>query len=214
MAKGLPRVALCIRKASSWAKQQPYHRVDRPSVFDPERTKKDLPLVAPGLVEMFDFISHIDKRSNKDPHKHFVFTDIASSGKFIAGAFVAMGFNLITHPDQDLTKSPYMNVALITSSTFADKPQEVKVRKRLLEIYNNRTENVDGKRIRFIILDSGFKEGIDLLMSDMYTFLNLYLPKQINPKQLEGQHDSVVKWVYDFRKVQDGLYMYIGIMLM
>ncbi len=161
MGKGLPRVALCIRKASSWAKQQPYHRVDRPSVFDAEQTKKDLPLVAPGLVEMFDIIANMDE-TKRDYHKHFVFTDVASSGKFIAGAFSAMGYNLITKPSQDLTQTPYMNVALITSSTFAEKNQETKVRKKLLEIFNDRTENVDGKRIRFIILDSGFKEGIDL----------------------------------------------------
>lgn len=163
MAKGLPRVALCIRKASSWAKQQPYHRVDRPAVFDPKRTRKDLTTVAPGLVEMFDTIANIDK-VNSETFKQFIFTDVASSGKFIAGAFEAMGYHLVMNPEdvEDMRKTPYKNVALITSSTFADKPQGVKVRKRLLDIFNDRNENVNGKLIRFIILDSGFKEGIDL----------------------------------------------------
>ena len=37
-----------------------------------------------------------------------------------------------------------------------------KIKKELLKLFNTRPDNIYGKNIRFIIFDSGFKEGIDL----------------------------------------------------
>ena len=47
--------------------------------------------------------------------------------------------------------------AIYGGATFNEK-----LKKEILGQYNKRPDNINGKNIRFIILDSGFKEGIDL----------------------------------------------------
>ena len=51
---------------------------------------------------------------------------------------------------------------LLTTSTVYQKPLTFGLKKNMMTILNQRPDNIDGKNIRFIILDSGYKEGIDL----------------------------------------------------
>ena len=61
-----------------------------------------------------------------------------------------------------LKKTINNNFYLLSSVNVFDQPINVSTKKQILANFNKRPENVHGKEIRFIIMDSGFKEGIDL----------------------------------------------------
>ena len=65
-----------------------------------------------------------------------------------------------------------------------DQPINVSTKKQILANFNKRPENIHGKEIRFIIMDSGFKEGIDLFDVNMYIFSNHRLIVLIKNKLL------------------------------
>ena len=61
-----------------------------------------------------------------------------------------------------LKKTKDNNFYLLSSVNVFDQPINVSTKKQMLANFNKRPENVHGREIRFIIMDSGFKEGIDL----------------------------------------------------
>jgi hypothetical protein len=53
-------------------------------------------------------------------------------------------------------------VGLLQGNPLWKSPVGVDVRKQMLNIFNSRPDNIHGEQIRFMVLDSKFKEGIDL----------------------------------------------------
>jgi hypothetical protein len=64
--------------------------------------------------------------------------------------------------DEELAKTPGNNFYLLASIGVYDQPISVKQKKAILQKMNQRPENVHGELARIIVMDSGFKEGIDL----------------------------------------------------
>jgi len=64
--------------------------------------------------------------------------------------------------DSILKKTTNDNFYMMCSVGVYDQPISVVMKKSMLSKFNQRPENVQGNLVRFIILDSGFKEGIDL----------------------------------------------------
>ena len=64
--------------------------------------------------------------------------------------------------DEELVKTPGNNFFLLASIGVYDQPISVKQKKAILQKMNQRPENVNGELARIIVMDSGFKEGIDL----------------------------------------------------
>ena len=64
--------------------------------------------------------------------------------------------------DSTLTTTTNENFYMMCSVSVYDQPISVVMKKAMLSKFNQRPENVQGELVRFIILDSGFKEGIDL----------------------------------------------------
>lgn len=54
------------------------------------------------------------------------------------------------------------NFYLLSSVDVFDQPISVAMKKQMLRNFNERPANTHGEEVRFIIMDSGFKEGIDL----------------------------------------------------
>ena len=54
------------------------------------------------------------------------------------------------------------NFYLLSSVSVYEKPISVKMRKEILSKFNERPSNINGDLARIIVMDSGFKEGIDL----------------------------------------------------
>lgn len=64
--------------------------------------------------------------------------------------------------DEELNKTKNKNFYLLASTGVYDQPITVSIKKDMLKKFNQRPENVHGELARFMIMDSGFKEGIDL----------------------------------------------------
>ena len=64
--------------------------------------------------------------------------------------------------DNDLRSTKSKNFYLLSSVDVYNQPITVANKKRILQKFNERPDNIHGEQIRFIIMDSGFKEGIDL----------------------------------------------------
>jgi len=173
-----PRVrkALCIRNTGNFSSVKPHDLMDRKN-FMPDLLALRMPIASPKLTHLFSKIAELDAA---DMHKHgklfkhMIFTDLRSSiygARIIASAFLAknftpafsihgMGFSLAN--DDKLLETPGSNFGVLMSKAFFDRSMTVRFKKALLEKYNQRDENTHGQLLRFIILDQGFKEGIDL----------------------------------------------------
>ena len=66
------------------------------------------------------------------------------------------------YSDTVLKNTANDNFYMLSSVGVYDQNITVKMKKEMLQKFNQRSDNVNGELIRFIILDSGFKEGIDL----------------------------------------------------
>ena len=66
------------------------------------------------------------------------------------------------HDMVDLKNTKNSNFYLLSSVDVYDQPISVKIKKEMFANFNSRPSNVHGEDVRIIIMDSGFKEGVDL----------------------------------------------------
>jgi len=64
--------------------------------------------------------------------------------------------------DAELLQNKNKNMYLLSSSSVYDQSINVKYKTEMLQRFNKRPENIHGELVRIMILDSGYKEGIDL----------------------------------------------------
>lgn len=164
--------ALCIRKVSNFSFQAKQHKIDK-SNFDLKDFQNKLHEVSPKVIKLLDTIKELDendmKKYNKN-YKHIIYTDIKESSagsKMIAASMMTKDYTNIYDKslkinENTLSKNYNKNFALLSSVQIYDKPFPVKLKKHIIELFNKRPDNINGKLVRFIILDSGYKEGIDL----------------------------------------------------
>jgi hypothetical protein len=165
----MKKTADCVRQAANWSKIQPYHRFDK-RAFDADRTKADLPHASPKLVALFQTIDELDTKDMKEHghlFKHMIFSDVKTQGygaKIVASAFKAKGYHLIFDQrfEVNILPNTTKNFAVLSSTPLFERPVTVKLRNEILQAFNGRPDNIHGDKLRFIILDQGYKEGIDL----------------------------------------------------
>ena len=177
----------CVRKKSNWSntiKNALFDEID----YDPSIILENMHYMSPKLEKLLDVIKQLDDYDvKKDGHtyKHFIFTDLKSGShgaKLIASALISKGmtcgyfanpktqnkktdkkFSKIELLDNDtLIKSKGNNFYLLLSGTIFDQSLSIAMKKTVLKNFNSRPDNVYGDYSRIIIMDSGFKEGIDL----------------------------------------------------
>ncbi len=172
----------CIRKKSNWSTIKNEFKMDHPD-FDPEVFLKDMPNFSPKLVALMQKINQLDARDQRKygkTFKHFIFSDIKAGGqgaKMLASAFISSGWKLAYKselknsdqwgplellPQADLLSTRKKNFYLLSSVPVFDKPISVRMKKEILATFNSRPQNIYGDLARIIVMDSGFKEGIDL----------------------------------------------------
>jgi hypothetical protein len=88
--------------------------------------------------------------------------------------------------DQELAQSKNNNFYLLCSSGVYDQPVSVAMKKEILRRFNERPNNVHGENVRFIVMDSGYKEGIDLF-DIKYVHIFEPVPIMANQKQIIGR---------------------------
>lgn len=171
----ISKIAQCIRNVGNFSQVKPHDILDK-VVFNEEYLQMRMPMASPKLMKLFERIEELDALDKKrfgKVFKHMIFTDLQSSTygiKTVASAFLVKGF----HPafkvhgtgfhvfnDEELEKDG-RNFGVLASKNIFDRSMSAHYKKALLTKFNARPTNVNGKQIRFILLDQGFKEGIDL----------------------------------------------------
>lgn len=154
----------CIKQVSNFTNVATNLKFDL-SKFDAKHLEKILPEASPKLEALFE---NIDKIDPDKKYKHCIYVDFKGTyAKIVAGAFLAKGYNLaydkhqVALSEKELLKKKGKNFLFLSSSAVYGKPFGVRVRKNLMSVFNRRPDNVEGDLIRFIILDSGFREGLD-----------------------------------------------------
>lgn len=174
---GNEKTADCIRNRSNFTIPKTFHMIDKKD-FNPDMLNVYINNNAsPKLKLLLEQIRLLDEKDMKETgklHKHLIFTDVNRStygAKIVASALTANGLHLAYHPqgtgfsmtdNKKLLKTKHANYAVLLSKSFFDRPVNAKIRKVILDKFNSRPDNTYGELMRFIVLDQGFKEGIDL----------------------------------------------------
>lgn len=166
-----PRRATCVRNMENWTKIMRHHRFDKPG-FDDVQMREDMSIMSPKMNELIERIRKLDAAdlaTDGGLYKHFIFSDIKSGGygaKIVASSLVAHGFHSCFSKSGKMgTPKPHKDgetFGILSSTSVYSKTFTKAMVSSVLETYNERPGNVRGERMRFVVLDSGFKEGIDL----------------------------------------------------
>jgi superfamily II DNA or RNA helicase len=163
----LTKKSQCIRKKSNTTKvKDKLPSDDEELLFVSSKYSK--------LIENIKELDIQDLKTYKKLFKHFIFTDLRESayGAKAIGVFLEnAGFEpTLTKGKRDgaifQRKEPISNgsnrFTLLQSLPMYGKPLTVETKKKMLETFNERPTNSNGELVRIIVLDSKFKEGIDL----------------------------------------------------
>jgi hypothetical protein len=167
-----------------------------------------LELVSPKTLTLINKIHELDAKDMAQygkKFKHFIFSDSKTSMsgvKLLASALIATGMKLgyTAEPklgvkkwgkmnllsNAELEKSKYNNIYMLSSKSVYDEPISVPTKKEILARFNERPDNVHGENIRIILMDGGYKEGIDLF--DI-KYVHIFEPTltQADQKQVIGR---------------------------
>lgn len=188
--------AECVRQVANWAHIQPSHKFDK-KTFQSKNVATNLPISSPKMDALFQKIAELDEEDRKKDgkvYKHMIFSDVKTMGygaKILMAGFLANKFHPVydasfSIDEESLKRTKSKNVAILCSTALFGKPIGVRFRKKLLEVFNRRPDNIYGDLIRFIILDQGYKEGIDLF-DVKYVHLFEPLLTQADEKQAIGR---------------------------
>lgn len=163
---GLSQKADCIRQVMNWSNMKHTHIFGKTN-FDVDSVLEDLPKNSPKLQRILEHIRELDNRDmkkHKKVFKHMIFSDVTKRGfgaKIVAAGLTAYGWKHAYNSDF-IIKTGDKHFAVLASTQLYSKPITVEFKKQLLTKFNKRPDNVYGEKIRVIVLDSGYKEGIDL----------------------------------------------------
>lgn len=167
------KISACLRKAANISQVKTFMLLDT-DIFDKDLAKLYFESSAPKLMALISKIKELDEadmKKHKKLFKHMIFTDADNTNygaKLIASLLVSYGFSVIftrTHQmktDANLSQSKGNNFGLLLSKKYSDKSMNEKFKKAQMHKFNERPSNTHGDLVRFMILDQGFKEGIDL----------------------------------------------------
>ena len=180
------KLAQCIRKTAQTMKLSRALMPDSPQ-FDKEVITPGLSAKFTRLIKQIHDLDAEDLKTHGTLFKHFIFTDIRESAfgaKAVAAFLLAAGFDLQMGQQEKMIKRHGKMVKTQSGETiFNPKPSvpgggngfailqslplwknslSVVTKKAILSFYNSRPDNVHGELLRIIVLDSKFKEGIDL----------------------------------------------------
>ena len=176
--KNRTKIFSCMRKTANFGKILNHHKFDKQS-FNEKQFLDDVAEASPKIIQLMkniEILDSLDQKNHGKKFKHFIFSDVKDGGygaKILASAFMASGFHNVVKSRKipnvqklqlyiDSKDGIDKNFGLLCSNAIYGSTFNEKVKKELLKLFNSRPDNIFGKKIRFIIFDSGFKEGIDL----------------------------------------------------
>lgn len=166
------KIAQCIRKTTNWSNAKQYHKFDNKK-FDLKKTELDIETCSPNLDKLLRNIQKLDLQDKKNgkQYKHFIYSDVKLSGhgsKMIAAGLTSINKHSCWYLKNNKTdfripdEGKGDTFSILCSSTIFGNKIKVKQKNKMLSVFNSRPKNIYGDDIRFVILDSSYKEGIDL----------------------------------------------------
>jgi len=184
--KKAPRIekkASCIRSATTTVKLPRSQQINSSS-FDSSLINPEMSGKYTALVKKIKELDALDRRDHGTRFKHFIFTDMRDGAKALAAFMVAGGFDFqMKHaPKFIMRKGERIETkkgdtvllvgeparhgnngfVMLQSAPLWKNPLAVSTKKDILRVFNSRPDNVHGQLLRIIVLDSKYKEGIDL----------------------------------------------------
>lgn len=166
----------CIREVSNFGRLEKSHLLDH-DVFSPEMMEAHLHK-SPKLAALLENIQQLDNQDMKNHNKlfkHMIFTDVSSPGfgsKLIATGLIVKGWNpcfnflsgsgFTMKRDDVLLETKGESFGMLLSKPFNKIPMGTNMIKSSIAKFNKRPENINGNLVRIMIVDQGFKEGIDM----------------------------------------------------
>jgi len=185
-ASRIQKKASCIRQATTTVKLSRALQINSAS-FDADKILPEMSEKYTALVKKIKELDALDRRDHGTRFKHFIFTDMRESStgaKALAAFMVAGGFEfqmkhgtkfIMRKGERVETKKgdtvltvgePVRHgnngFAMLQSAPLWKNPLAISTKKDILRVFNSRPENVHGELLRIVILDSKYKEGIDL----------------------------------------------------
>lgn len=164
----------CIRETLNWSSFELSDKFDNPR-FNKDKFNEKLLVNSPKIVSLLENISKLDSKDfskDKKIYKHYIFTDLKKSHgvKLLISSFIAAGYTFCLEKsgtklkisNEKINSSDESKFLVLSSSSLWGNSFTPKNIRDTLSLYNERPGNVYGDKCRFIILDSGFKEGVDL----------------------------------------------------
>ena len=206
----------CVRKTGNFASSDARYLFDH---TDHELlTKERLQYVSPKLLTLLEEIErqdHADIAEFGHTFKHFIFSSIKSGtggAKIIATALIdlydmTLGYSVQNRKLAFLQDGGNETFYLLSSVGVFGKPIPVPMRKEILKKFNSRPDNVHGAVSRIIIMDSGFKEGVDLF--DV-KYVHIFEPQTrllTRNRRSVARPELVVRRVLNSTLIEGGNYM-------
>jgi hypothetical protein len=173
----------CIQKTGNFASTDPRYSFES-GPHHHRLTREILSSLSPKCLRMIEEIERQDEddlRTYGHRFKHFIYSSVKSTTKAVATALMdilglRLGYGANYLGDDvdkkwskiqlltadELEQNRYGNLYLLSSVNVFGQPISVPMRKEILRQFNLRPDNSHGELARFIVMDSGFKEGIDL----------------------------------------------------
>jgi hypothetical protein len=172
MSKRISKVAQCIRKTSATVRV-PRHLMPDSDKFDANQISPDMSSKFTEVIQTIQKLDKEDQEKHGMLYKHFIFTDIRESSygaKALASFLIASGYDFRMESIRGKTVYTHKpgepggcnGFTMLQSLPLWKKPLSVQTKREILNVFNRRPENINGELLRIIILDSKYKEGIDL----------------------------------------------------
>jgi superfamily II DNA or RNA helicase len=182
----------CVRVAINNSMNKDFFKFDKPS-YNSEKIKENLEIASPKILNLLENIKELDDNDfikYGKRFKHIIYSDLRNSIagiKFIASVLKAYGMSNIYNEKLKINiPENNNNFALLTSMSLYNNPFPVKLRNNILKIFNSRPDNIYGEKVRFLLIDQGFKEGIDVYdVKYIHIFDELITPS--DEKQVIGR---------------------------
>ena len=166
--KKISKEAKKLRETALFSKLKPEYKFDS-KTFNPQSIVENINELSPKILTLMNKIADLDKKDLENEsrlYKHIIYCDLDGihGVKLIASVLMSINkWKLAYDNNFKMIKGTNNETfGLLTSSTVFGKPLTAGVKRNVLQTMNKRPENVEGKNMRFLLLDNSFKEGIDV----------------------------------------------------
>ena len=173
----------CLESIQNVVRLGPSETFDSPK-FSLDAFKQSMSTKTSKIKELIKNIMHLDSqdmKTHKKKFKHFIFTNSKNGINLVAAGLLTIdGVQFASNKSLSLTEIAKTkdSFGLLTTKKMFNKTVKAAYIKKTLEVFNSRPEGF----MRYIVLDSSFKEGIDL-----YDVKYVHLLEKIHSKADEKQ---------------------------